>query len=216
MRGYPEFNFPAFADATAKLRAAGYEVFSPAEQDLNNGFDPTKGDYNAVTPAGFNLGEALAADLAYICKEAEVVVVLPGWEKSDGVNAEVATAKAVGIPVMTLDEALGLESPDTPRVASLKRAIGYISGDRNASYGPPTQDFERTADMWTAFGFRFVPHKRACVCGGAQPVVPHHVANGLILLKQSRTAHQPEKADSWDDTSGYSGCGWECVQAEAG
>jgi hypothetical protein len=34
------------------------------------------------------------------------------------------------------------------------------------------------------------------------------------LLKQSRLAHQPEKADSWDDTSGYSACGHECVVEE--
>ncbi len=33
MRGLPLFNFPAFADAAAKLRAQGYDVFSPAERD---------------------------------------------------------------------------------------------------------------------------------------------------------------------------------------
>ena len=33
MRGYPEFNFPAFHAAAAKLRAEGHTVFNPAERD---------------------------------------------------------------------------------------------------------------------------------------------------------------------------------------
>ena len=33
MRGYPNFNFPAFDFAAAKLRAEGHQVFSPAERD---------------------------------------------------------------------------------------------------------------------------------------------------------------------------------------
>lgn len=40
MRGYPDFNFPAFIAAAAWLRAAGHEVFNPAERDLDNGFSP--------------------------------------------------------------------------------------------------------------------------------------------------------------------------------
>lgn len=270
MRNYPEFNFPAFHDAAAKLRAAGYEVCSPAEHDNNQGFDPTgmKGEVSELGPSGFNLGKALAWDLTYICTEADAVVVLPGWEDSDGANAEVRAANAVGKPVMPLatallNAALGFAAEhsgcrncdgrkcmdcvtgtvhdkcqpdcpfccpgylavaretrepepeqDSPRAASLKRALSYVTGDRNNAYGPPTQDFERTADLWTAFGFRFVPHKGACTCGGAQPIVPHHIANAQILLKQSRLAWQPEKPDSWDDTSGYAGCGHECVVAE--
>lgn len=108
MRGYADFNFPAFHAATDRLRELGYEVFSPAERDVNTGFDPTgmKGHQDELGPAGFNLREALGADLAYICKHADAVVVLPGWEKSNGANAEVATAFALGLPVLTLNEAL--------------------------------------------------------------------------------------------------------------
>ncbi len=33
MSGYPSFNIPAFDDAARQLRANGYQVVSPAEQD---------------------------------------------------------------------------------------------------------------------------------------------------------------------------------------
>lgn len=212
MRGIPEFNFPAFKIAARALRKIGFDVFSPAEHDLNGGFDPKgmKGEDAELGPAGFNLRDALAADLAYVATQADMVVVLPGWEKSAGAQAEVATAKALALPVKSLAEALGQPQP-SPREQSLVRAIGYVCGDRNASYGPPTQDFKRTAALWTAFGFRFVPYDGA----EPQPIISHHVANGMILLKQSRTAHQPGKADSWDDTSGYAACGHECAVEEA-
>src|SRR5690242_5233216 len=216
MRGIPEFNFPAFHAATAELRAHGYEVFSPAEQDENNGLDTAGmvGDNAELGPAGFNLREALAADLDYVCREAEAVVVLPGWEQSSGATAEVSAAHAVGIDVMTLAEALGEQEPESelsPREQSLRRAIGYVCGDRNASYGPPTQDFERTAALWTALGFRIVQHEGA----EPQPIRAHHIAQAMILLKQSRLVWQPGKADSWDDTSGYAACGHECAVEEA-
>ena len=55
----------------------------------------------AEIPA-FNLREALGADLAWICAEADAVAVLPGWENSLGAAAEVATARALGLPVWKL------------------------------------------------------------------------------------------------------------------
>jgi hypothetical protein len=108
MRGIAEFNFPAFHDATRKLRAAGYEVFSPAEHDVNNGLNVTgmKGDNAELGPSGFDLRAALAADLDYICRVADAVVVLPGWARSKGAIAEVATARAIGIPWLPLHRAL--------------------------------------------------------------------------------------------------------------
>ena len=34
MRGYPEFNFPAFYAAEERLRARGHAVFNPARRDV--------------------------------------------------------------------------------------------------------------------------------------------------------------------------------------
>lgn len=89
MRGIHEFNFPAFNEAAAQLRAIGYDVFNPAEHDMQH-----------------NLREALAMDLDWLCRWAEAVVLLPGWESSLGATAERYAAYALTIPVMTLADAL--------------------------------------------------------------------------------------------------------------
>jgi hypothetical protein len=105
MRGIPEFNFPAFHAASARLRSEGHEVFNPAERDIaHHGADISKGnekgcEVQAGAVHGFNLREALKDDLEYICLHADAVAVLPGWEDSKGARAEVATAKALGIKV---------------------------------------------------------------------------------------------------------------------
>lgn len=209
MRGYAEFNFPAFHAAAEELRSFKYNVFSPAERDNNIGFDPSgmKGDHAELEPAGFDLRDALGADLSYICSDADAVVVLPGWEKSSGAQAEVATAKALSLPVMTLAEAMGQPSPEaqSPRADALSEATALITGDRNNSYGPPTADFSRTAAMATAWGFS----------AHGKPLQGHHVAVFMILLKMSRLAWTPAKRDSWVDTAGYAGCGYECAVEEA-
>lgn len=109
MRGYPSYNFPAFLQATDKLRVKGYTVFSPAENDLNNGFDPETGEYEDGKK--FNLRQAMRDDLSWICEYADLIVVLPGWERSKGATAEVYTGYALGVPVLSLEEALDRELP---------------------------------------------------------------------------------------------------------
>lgn len=93
MRGYPQFNFPAFDEVAAQLRAQGHEVFSPAEHDRETGFDPDR--LAEVTPA--ELREMLAWDCARIL-EADLVALLPGWSASRGAMLEVHLARTVGIP----------------------------------------------------------------------------------------------------------------------
>jgi len=105
MRGFPEFNFPAFHAAAKKLREEGHTVFSPAEKDEEvHGKEFSKqfktGSLEDVTALGFSLRRALGDDLEWICKEADGVYLLKGWEKSKGANAEKATAEALGLVVM--------------------------------------------------------------------------------------------------------------------
>lgn len=101
MRNRPLWNFPAFDRAEIILhRDHGFDVFSPAARDRAEGFDP-------LVPICMDddfLRKAMAADLAFITKKADMVVVLDGWEDSKGACAEVATAVAIGIPVMPFAE----------------------------------------------------------------------------------------------------------------
>ncbi|HEY6019294.1 MAG TPA: DUF4406 domain-containing protein [Candidatus Paceibacterota bacterium] len=107
MRGYPNFNFPAFEHWAGRLRAEGYEVYSPAEmsvklfgQDVLDkaGGDESKmgADEDTISRTVFHL------DLTYICLNAEAVALLPGWEKSKGATAERAAAIALGLELIYL------------------------------------------------------------------------------------------------------------------
>ncbi len=106
MRGIPNFNFPAFFEAEKQLRELGHEVFNPADRDnKHHGTDISHGNHTgsieqAAQEHGFNLRDALAHDLAYICREAEGIAMLPGWEKSKGAIAEKSAAEAIGIKVI--------------------------------------------------------------------------------------------------------------------
>lgn len=110
MRGYPEFNFPAFHAGAARLRSQGHEVFSPAERDIErHGVDISKGnktgcEKEAASTHGFDLRVALAEDLDYICRHADAIALLPGWQHSKGALAEHAAAHALGHKVILLAE----------------------------------------------------------------------------------------------------------------
>jgi len=116
MRNYKGFNFPAFFEAEETLREQFPEadICNPAREDVVRfglqaclATDPTgltAGLYLQNNPAhAFDEGDlrlALAHDLEYICRYCDLVVLLPGWEKSAGALAEAATAKALGILVI--------------------------------------------------------------------------------------------------------------------
>lgn len=109
MTGIHEFNFPAFHAGAAKLRSEGHSVFNPAERDIqrHNGVDISKGNSSgcqehAAKEHGFSLRDALADDTWYICKEADAIAMLPGWENSKGARAEWTLSLALGHTVIYL------------------------------------------------------------------------------------------------------------------
>lgn len=116
MQGIPEFNFPRFNAVAWALRADGHTVFNPAERDIerHNGVDISKGNdtgtlASAKANHGFSLRQALYEDTQFICLEADAIALLPGWEKSNGAQAEHRLAVALqseGIEVNYLDETL--------------------------------------------------------------------------------------------------------------
>ena len=104
MRGIKDFNFPAFAAATARLRSEGHLVFNPAERDEETfGKDIGKspnGDLRDAVQRGFSLRVALGHDMAWICEHADAIYLLPGWEASKGARAERALGEALGLEIL--------------------------------------------------------------------------------------------------------------------
>lgn len=96
MRGLPEYNYPAFRELKAQLIIMGHLPISPVDRDKETGFN----EHSDIPDQGF-MRKALEWDLQQVCR-ADGVVVLPGWRKSKGARAEVATARAIGIPVYLL------------------------------------------------------------------------------------------------------------------
>jgi hypothetical protein len=116
MRGYPEFNFPAFFAAETMLQEQGHTVFNPARRDNeDHGADISKGNTEgciekAGAEHGFDIRKALAGDLDWICREADAVYVLRGWSGSSGAVAERAAMEAVGGKIIEADDAETVEA----------------------------------------------------------------------------------------------------------
>lgn len=91
------------------------------------------------------------------------------------------------------------------RAELLREAETLITGERNESYGTPTQNFDNIAGLWNVqFGHMLKDGQRFT---GA------HVAQAMSHVKLARMVAQP-KRDNWLDLAGYAACGWEAQEAE--
>lgn len=89
MTGLPEHNYPAFADAAAKLRGRGMEVRSPHE--IDGGSMDRSWDWYMRAAIAMLLG-------------CEKIVLLPGWKDSRGARLERKIAEELGMPVSLYTE----------------------------------------------------------------------------------------------------------------
>lgn len=126
MTGLPEFNFPAFNEAAARLRTVGFSVFNPAENGTEKSWE-----------------EFMRLDIKAVA-DSDLIAVLPGWQKSRGAALEVHIARALSMPVL---DALTLEPY---RESAVQEAHRLVHGDRGALYGHPFDDFSRTGRIWGA------------------------------------------------------------------
>jgi hypothetical protein len=83
MTGLPEYNFPAFHAAEARLRARGYDVANPARHGVIEG-------------AQWQDYMRLAITALMTC---DGVAVLTGWQQSRGATIEVDIARRLSMPV---------------------------------------------------------------------------------------------------------------------
>ena len=236
MRGIAWFNYPMFDRVAKELREAGNEVISPADEDRkHDGFDPYANPSHAIPDACTFPKTMDFAKTVRRCLEAvlrcDEIVLLPGWENSNGAVAELTLAMWLGKRVRHLNidddnrltfacywtslirlaaqlsehhmpnvERMGLAEQDDDEDI-LAEASRITRGSRQAQYGPPDQDFRRTAGMWSAlFGLKLKD---------GVTFEPRDVALAMILLKTSRETHQ-RKRDNWVDIAGYASCGSRC------
>jgi hypothetical protein len=96
---------------------------------------------------------------------------------------------------------MGLAEQDDDDEDILAEASRITRGSRQAQYGPPDQDFRRTAGMWSSL---FISKLKDGVTFESRDV-----ALAMILLKTSRETHQ-RKRDNWVDIAGYASCGSRC------
>jgi hypothetical protein len=80
MTGYPEFNKPAFAAESARLRELGFDIVNPAE--LNEGND---GEWL----------NCMRVDIKALV-DCDGAALLPGWEQSRGASIEQRLARDLG------------------------------------------------------------------------------------------------------------------------
>jgi hypothetical protein len=96
MTGIHELNKPAFNEAEVQLDAAGHAVINP----VKNGVPDTSPWL-----------DHMRADIKMLM-DCDAVATLPGWENSKGAQIEVELARMLGLPVLTLAQALKIENAD--------------------------------------------------------------------------------------------------------
>ena len=85
------------------------------------------------------------------------------------------------------------ENMPNRRTLFLQEVEKLVNGDRAKDYGDAQENFQRIADLWSAFyGAKFTPKQ---------------VAVMLNLLKVSRLANTIDHEDSWKDMAGYATLG---------
>lgn len=95
MTGLPDFNYPAFWAAAAELRARGFDVRCPTDND----------DGSQGKPWDFYMRAALRTLV-----DCDEIVLLPGWEASRGARLERTVAEALGMRVRLLSEVVPPEA----------------------------------------------------------------------------------------------------------
>ena len=131
MRGIPRWNFPAFHSAAKFYRSQGHTVISPAEHDESLGLDPVT--YPSL-PARFKLEDALRWDLEQVCL-ADGIIMLEGWEDSEGAKKEKTVAEWTGrevrFDVPAYAHVRGVDGPGAYERA--ERAVFEVMGFNDGS-----------------------------------------------------------------------------------
>lgn len=104
MSGLPEMNFPAFEQASKRLRELGYAVISPHEVTLSEyptGYKPITAEEKKA------MWEAFMKEDIKQMMDCDMVATLEGWMNSKGARIEVGLAEDLGMDICEINELLG-------------------------------------------------------------------------------------------------------------
>lgn len=109
MLNHMDHNVAQFREWTSKLRARGFRVEAPHEWDRDHGFDVRgTGFEEDDAPKMLDMRAAMAHSMNFICTVADVLAVLPQWERSLGATAQVYTAWRMRVPVHSVSNLCGI------------------------------------------------------------------------------------------------------------
>ena len=102
MRGYENYNYPAFDYRAKKLDEMGWTVINPAELDRNEGkpmSDPMAFSPETNYADHEFMRQALKRDMDALCDDCTAIYMMANWEESRGAKAEWHLAKALGLDI---------------------------------------------------------------------------------------------------------------------
>lgn len=98
---------------------------------------------------------------------------------------------------MSTDTPVAPATEELPlRVQALREAARLIHSERNVQYGPPKENFDRIARIWSVILGIEVTVEDVAMC----------LAGMKMARYASKSGYQP---DTWIDIAGYAGCGYE-------
>jgi uncharacterized protein DUF4406 len=105
--GVQDYNAPLFDHVAKKLREIGYEVFNPLDLSRQR-FGQDLAGWKALSPEEIQKAyrSLIAHQLHWIALNADVMFMLPDWERSFGARAENETAMACRIMIREVPWAL--------------------------------------------------------------------------------------------------------------
>lgn len=84
----------------------------------------------------------------------------------------------------------------TEREEALALAASYVTGQRDAQYGSPSDNFRNIANLWSILFDR--------------TFTKEDVAVAMIAVKLARlSSNSGFQGDTWIDIAGYAACGYE-------
>lgn len=92
------------------------------------------------------------------------------------------------------------------RAEILEKARECVCESREEEYGPPENNFQVIASLWSAY----MSGRFDCPVD----IEPKDVPAMLVLVKVARIASGHAKDDNWVDIAGYAACGGE-IESEA-